>query len=43
MKPMVWEILADVPYQPLLMNCFRRAGSYIYREIDVPSPYVGHY
>lgn len=40
MKPVVWEVLADVPHQPLLLNCFRRASSYCYREIDVPSPYV---
>ncbi|KAF1330177.1 hypothetical protein FI667_g5407, partial [Globisporangium splendens] len=40
MKPVVWEILAGVPHQPLLLNCFRRASSYCYREIDVPSPNV---
>lgn len=40
MRPTVWEILAGVPYQPLLVNCFRRAASYCYRELDVPSPNV---
>lgn len=40
MKPAVWEILASVPFQPLLLNVFRRASSYCYREVDVPSPYV---
>jgi hypothetical protein len=39
MKPAIWEILAGMPYQPLLGNCFRRAASYCYREMDVPSPY----
>lgn len=40
MKPAVWEILASVPFQPLLLNVFRRASSYCYREVDVPSPYA---
>ncbi|TMW63336.1 hypothetical protein Poli38472_002277 [Pythium oligandrum] len=40
LKPVVWEILAGMPYQPLLSTCFRRAASYCYREIDVPSPNV---
>ncbi|GAB9473295.1 hypothetical protein Gpo141_00010449 [Globisporangium polare] len=40
MKPAVWEILASVPFQPLLLNVFRRASSYCYREVDVPSPNV---
>ncbi|RLN69428.1 hypothetical protein BBJ28_00016539 [Nothophytophthora sp. Chile5] len=38
--PSVWEISADVPYEPLLINCFRRASSYCYREVDAPSPNV---
>lgn len=42
MKPSVWEILAGVPYQPLLVNIFRRASSYCYREVDAPSPYVSY-
>ncbi|CAH0516774.1 unnamed protein product [Peronospora belbahrii] len=40
MKPLVWEISAGVPYEPLLINCFRRAASYCYREVDAPSPNV---
>ncbi|GLD93078.1 hypothetical protein PINS_up001670 [Pythium insidiosum] len=40
MRPIVWELLAGVPHDPLLLNCFRRAASYCYREIDVPSPNV---
>jgi hypothetical protein len=40
MKPAVWEILAGVPYQPLMVNVFRRAASYCYREVDAPSPYA---
>ncbi|KAL7995697.1 putative WD40/YVTN repeat-like-containing domain superfamily, WD40-repeat-containing [Plasmopara halstedii] len=40
MKPSVWEISAEVPYEPLLINCFRRAANYCYREVDAPSPNV---
>ncbi|CAI5727266.1 unnamed protein product [Hyaloperonospora brassicae] len=40
MKPSVWEISAGVPYEPLLINCFRRAANYCYREVDAPSPNV---
>ncbi|KAL4108932.1 hypothetical protein PRIC1_000640 [Phytophthora ramorum] len=40
MKPSVWEISAGVPYEPLLVNCFRRAANYCYREVDAPSPNV---
>jgi hypothetical protein len=38
MKPSMWEISAGVPYEPLLVNCFRRAANYCYREVDAPSP-----
>ncbi len=41
MQPHVWEELADIPKGPsYLASCFRRASSYIYREVDSPVPYV---
>ncbi|ETV76060.1 hypothetical protein, variant [Aphanomyces astaci] len=40
MRPAVWEELAQTPKGPILATCFRRAASYIYTEMDVPSPNV---
>ncbi|KAF0690386.1 Aste57867_18221 [Aphanomyces stellatus] len=40
MRPLVWEELAQTPKGPFLATCFRRAASYIYTEMDVPSPNV---
>ncbi|KAG9414124.1 hypothetical protein AC1031_013333 [Aphanomyces cochlioides] len=39
-RPSLWEELAHTPKGPFLATCFRRAASYIYTEMDVPSPNV---